>query len=260
MEIILTNKNSDFWRVCCYWFLKGMLIYNIEHCQKTLSLSWRCAQSNCNWRVHTKKDSVKIVKDHCHFPDPADIERGKFRKTLDDRAAVSDVTQRQTIFAAQRVWTQKQLKRHFQNWSRSSRTIVLEKVCTGQKVARPKKVNYQKLDKKLITMIRSYHPNDIICFWKEPSSWTLCSTLDIHVIIFTQFIVFFSENWKKNFASRDLIFWSLEWESNTFYTFYIISKPFGLCFWTDLLYDLWLFDLQLRSRLIFRSVNQFFWR
>ena len=134
MEIILTNKNSE------------LLIFegyaHIKH--RTLSdnpLSLSCAQINCNWRVRTKEDSVEIVKDHCHFPDPADIERGKFRKTLDYRAAVSDVTPRQAIFAAQRVWTQRQFKRHFQNWSRSSRKILLEKVCTGQKVARPKRLN-----------------------------------------------------------------------------------------------------------------------
>ena len=66
------------------------------------SLSWRCAQNSCNERVRTKEDSVEIVKDHCHFPDPADIEKHKFRKTLRDRAAVSDVTPRQTFFAAQR--------------------------------------------------------------------------------------------------------------------------------------------------------------
>ena len=61
-----------------------------------------CAQSSCNEQVHTKKDSIKIIEDHCYFPDPADIEKFKFRKILIDRAAVSDVTPRQTIFAAQR--------------------------------------------------------------------------------------------------------------------------------------------------------------
>ena len=51
--------------------------------------------------MRTKEDSVEIVKDHCHFPDPADIEKRKFRKTFRDRAAVTDVTPRQTIFTAQ---------------------------------------------------------------------------------------------------------------------------------------------------------------
>ena len=44
--------------------------------------------------------------------------------------------------------------------------ILLEKMCAGQKLARPKKAKYQKLDKNLITMIKSYQPNDIIGFLK----------------------------------------------------------------------------------------------
>ena len=51
--------------------------------------------------MRIKEDSVEIVKDHCHFLDPAAIEKRKFRKTLKDRAAFSNVTPRQTIFAAQ---------------------------------------------------------------------------------------------------------------------------------------------------------------
>ena len=39
-------------------------------------------------------------------------------------------------------------------------------LCAGQKVARPKKAKYQKLDKNLITLIKSYQPNDIIGFLK----------------------------------------------------------------------------------------------
>ena len=38
----------------------------------------------------------------CAYKNPADIEKLKFRKTLEDRAAASDVTPRQTIFIAQR--------------------------------------------------------------------------------------------------------------------------------------------------------------
>ena len=44
--------------------------------------------------------------------------------------------------------------------------ILLEKMSAGQKVARLKKAKYQKLDKNLITMIKSYQPNDIIGFLK----------------------------------------------------------------------------------------------
>ena len=95
MEIILTNKNSEL-------LIFEEYAYNKHRTLADNSFSWRCAQSSCNGRVRTKEDSVEIVKDHCHFSDPADIEKRKFRKTLKDRAAVSDVTPRQTIFATQR--------------------------------------------------------------------------------------------------------------------------------------------------------------
>ena len=53
--------------------------------------------------MRIKEDSVETIKDHCHFPAPVDIQKRKFKKTLKDRAAkaISDVTPRQTIFAAQ---------------------------------------------------------------------------------------------------------------------------------------------------------------
>ena len=93
MEIILTNKKSELLIFEGYAYIKHRTLAD-------KSLSWQCAQTRCNGRVRTKEDSVEIVKDHCHFPDPADIEKRKFRKTLKDRAAVSDVTTRPTIFAA----------------------------------------------------------------------------------------------------------------------------------------------------------------
>ena len=95
MEIILTNKNSELLIFEGYAYIKHRTLADN-------SLSWRCGQSSWNGRVRTKDDSIEIVKNHCHFPDPADIEKRKIRKTLKDRAAVSDVTPRQTIFAAQR--------------------------------------------------------------------------------------------------------------------------------------------------------------
>ena len=203
MEIILTNKNSELLIFKGYAYIKHRTLADN-------SLSWRCALSSCNGRVRTKEDSVEIVKDHCHFPNPADIEKRKFRKTLKDRAAVSDVTPRQTIFAAQRdvnretavhlpsysanqqavnrVRREKRPKmaeptsltgfelplalqktqdgQQFLLHDSSPQDILLEKMCAGQKVARPKKAKYQKLDKNLITMITSYQPYDIIGFLK----------------------------------------------------------------------------------------------
>ena len=59
--------------------------------------------------MRTKEDSVEIVKDHCHFPDRADIEQRNFRKTLKDRTTVIDVTPRLTNFGAQGIKINKQL-------------------------------------------------------------------------------------------------------------------------------------------------------
>ena len=39
------------------------------------SLSWRCARCSCIGRVRAIEDSVEIIQDHYHFPDPADIEK-----------------------------------------------------------------------------------------------------------------------------------------------------------------------------------------
>ena len=38
-------------------------------------LSWRCEQKNCKGRLRTKKDTVDIITDHCHFPDSVDIQK-----------------------------------------------------------------------------------------------------------------------------------------------------------------------------------------
>ena len=74
-----------------------MLILNTEHWQTT-----HFPDAALKVVAMVAKDSVEIVKDHCHFHNPADIEKRKFRKTFKDRAAVFDVTPRQTFFSAQR--------------------------------------------------------------------------------------------------------------------------------------------------------------
>ena len=82
---MITNKNSELLIFQGYAYIK----------HRTLSdytLSWYCAQNSSNDRVRTKEYYVETVTDHCHFSDPADIEKPKFRKPLKDRAAVSDVT------------------------------------------------------------------------------------------------------------------------------------------------------------------------
>ena len=57
--------------------------------------------------MRTKKESVEISKDH--FLDPADIEKREFGKTLKDRAAVLDLTPRQTFLRPSLMLTEKQL-------------------------------------------------------------------------------------------------------------------------------------------------------
>ena len=53
-------------------------------------------------RERTLRDKVTILIDHSHFPDPADIEKQKFRTALKTRAVVADEPPRQTILSTQR--------------------------------------------------------------------------------------------------------------------------------------------------------------
>ena len=52
--------------------------------------------------MRTFQDNVTIINDHSHFPDPADIEKQKFRTALKTRAGVADEPPRQTILSAKR--------------------------------------------------------------------------------------------------------------------------------------------------------------
>ena len=55
-----------------------------------------------NGRVRTFQDNVTIINEHSNFPDPADIEKRKFRTALKTKAVVSDEPPRQTILSVQR--------------------------------------------------------------------------------------------------------------------------------------------------------------
>ena len=46
--------------------------------------------------------TAKIVNEHSHLPDPAEIEKRKFRAALKERAAMADETPRHAIFAVQK--------------------------------------------------------------------------------------------------------------------------------------------------------------
>ncbi|XP_063727137.1 uncharacterized protein LOC134854711 [Symsagittifera roscoffensis] len=74
MEILMTNKNNE------------MLVY----------------RNAMNGRVRTFQDNVTIINEHSNFPDPADIEKRKFRTALKTKAVVSDEPPRQTILSVQR--------------------------------------------------------------------------------------------------------------------------------------------------------------
>ena len=45
---------------------------------------------------------MSLINDHSHFPDPADIDKRKFRTALKTRAVVADEPPRQTILSVQR--------------------------------------------------------------------------------------------------------------------------------------------------------------
>ena len=90
MEILMTIKNNE------------KLVYDAYFKHRILtdtSISWRCVLSKCNGRVRTFQDNVTIINDHSHYPDPADIEKRKFRTALKTRAVVADEPPRQTILS-----------------------------------------------------------------------------------------------------------------------------------------------------------------
>ena len=95
MEILMTNKNNEMLVYDAYAYFKHRILTDT-------SISWRCVLSKCNGRVRTFQDNVTIINDHSHFPDPADIEKRKFRTALKTRAVVSDEPPRQTILSVQR--------------------------------------------------------------------------------------------------------------------------------------------------------------
>ena len=82
-EILMTNKNNEMLVYDAYAYFKHRILTDT-------SISWRCVLSKCNGRVRTFQDNVTIINDHSHFPDPADIEKRKFRTALKTRAVVSD--------------------------------------------------------------------------------------------------------------------------------------------------------------------------
>ena len=94
-EILMTNKNNEMLVYDAYAYFKHRILTDI-------SISWRCVFSKCNGRVRTFHDNVTIINDHSHFPDPADIEKRKFRTALKTRAVVADEPPRQTILSVQR--------------------------------------------------------------------------------------------------------------------------------------------------------------
>ena len=94
MEFIQTNKKSELLVFEGYGY--------IRHRQLTDGASsWRCCITKCNGRVRLRNDQIEVITAHSHLPDPADIEKRKFRSALKDRAGMADETPRQTIFAAQ---------------------------------------------------------------------------------------------------------------------------------------------------------------
>ena len=95
MQFIQTNKKSDLLVFEGYGY--------IRHRQLTDGASsWRCCITKCNGRVRLRNEQIEVITVHSHLPDPADIEKRKFRLALKDRAAMADETPRQAIFAAQK--------------------------------------------------------------------------------------------------------------------------------------------------------------
>ena len=48
------------------------------------SSSWRCCITKCNGRVRLRNENIEVITVHSYLPDPAYIEKGKFRSALKD--------------------------------------------------------------------------------------------------------------------------------------------------------------------------------
>ena len=67
--------------------------------------SRRYCVTKCNGRVRIRNQEIKVITAHIHLPNPDNIEKRKFRSSLEDRASLADETARQTIFDAQKYRT-----------------------------------------------------------------------------------------------------------------------------------------------------------
>ena len=81
MKFIQTNKKSEM-------LVFGGYGYN-SHLQ--------CCILKCNGRVRLRNEQIEVITVHSHLPDPAGIEKRKFRSALKHSAAMADETPRQTI-------------------------------------------------------------------------------------------------------------------------------------------------------------------
>ena len=101
MQFIQTNKKSEM------LVFEGYC-YNRQQQLTDGASSWRCWITKCNGRVRLHNEQNEVITVHSYLPDPADIEKKKFRSTLKDRAAMADATPRQTKVAAKNTSTEKQ--------------------------------------------------------------------------------------------------------------------------------------------------------
>ena len=101
MEFIQTNKKSELLVFEGYGYFR--------HRQLTDGASsWRCCTTECNGRVRLRNEQIKVVTVHSHLPDPADIEKRKFRSALKDRAAMADETHDKQFLPLKKTSTEKQ--------------------------------------------------------------------------------------------------------------------------------------------------------
>ena len=95
MEYIQSNKNSCLLIFEWYCYLKHRQLADS-------SISWRCCDSSCKGRIRVLDSTATIIIPHSHLPDPAEIEKRKFRAALKERATMADETPRHAIFAVQK--------------------------------------------------------------------------------------------------------------------------------------------------------------
>ncbi len=124
------------------------------------SVSWLCCQKSCNGRIKVFNKNCETVTPHSHAPDPAEVEKRRFRTALKNRGADTDETPRQAIFNIQRIITETAAA--IPIYTTNQRTINRVRQNTRPQMPEPTSLTGFQIPKPCSTV----HPAKISLFWR----------------------------------------------------------------------------------------------